>query len=725
MTLSYRPPNLSSNAVEALEPRRLLDGDLPARVEVNLNGDWRFIKQPMPAASAKLYDDSSWSRVNLPHTYNALDGQDGGNDYFRGETWYRKRYRLPEVLAGRQYYLRFEGVGHSAEVWVNGAKAGEHKGAFSAFVFDLNPFVKVARANYIAVKVSNADDRTLAPRKPDWTVAGGIYRDVKLIAMDTAHVDPTDYASPGVYLTQSNVGASSATVSARTLLRNSGAKPRKFDVITTILDADGAAVTSQTTRVRLDPRSRAPLKQTLTVTSPKLWDGVRNPYLYTARVELRNVEAAALDAVTQPLGLRSFKVDPANGLTLNGRYYDLRGVAMHQDWLNKGPAVGDAHRKQDVDLAREVGSTGLRLAHYQHDDYTYQLADEHGLVVWAEVPVYGAISYDATAAYTETSRRQLVELIRQNYNHPSILFWSIGNELENDEASRQVLANLNALAKAEDSGRLTTYASKFTDRAINYMAETTGLNRYDGWYAGDVQYFGAALDQVHRNRPDVAIGLSEYGVGGSPFQHVNDPNPSRPAETATRFHPEQYLNVFHEKAWSQIAAKKYLWSKFVWSLTDFASDARWEGQDTGRVDKGLVTYDRKTKKDAFYFYKANWTNTPVLYITSRRYTDRDEATTEVKVYSNLDSVELRLNGKLIGTNSSKSYGVFRWSDVTLQAGQNLLEVRSAKNGKTYTDSVTWTYTPAAASASNTIAAPPPAPFSPFADRSVVDELQLV
>lgn len=709
----------TASVVERLEARQLL-ADVTPRIEVNLNGDWRFIKQDIPAASAKLYDDSAWNKVNLPHTYNAYDGQDGGNDYFRGETWYRKRYRIPETLGGRQYYLRFEGVGHSAEVWVNGAKAGEHKGAYGAFLFDLNPFVKVARANYIAVKVSNADDTTLAPRKADWTVAGGIYRDVRLIAVDTAHVDPTDYASPGVYLTQSNVSSSSATVSARTLLRNSGAKARKFDVITTVLDREGSPVATQTTRVKLAGRSRAPLKQTITIDTPTLWDGVRNPYLYTVRTELRNTENTPLDAVTQKLGLRYFKVDPNNGLTLNGRYYDLRGVAMHQDWFSKGPAVSDANRKTDVDLAREIGSTGLRLAHYQHDDYTYQLADEYGLVVWAEVPVYATVSYGALGAFTETSRQQLIELIRQNYNHPSILFWSIGNELENDAASRDVLANLNALAKVEDPTRLTTYASKFTDRAINYMAETTGLNRYDGWYTGDVQYFGGALSEVHARQPTVAIGLSEYGVGASPFQHVNDPNPGRPENTATNFHPEQYLNVFHEKAWSQIASRKFLWCKFVWSLTDFASDARWEGMDPGRVDKGLVTYDRKVKKDAFYFYKANWTTTPVLYLTSRRYTNRVDPTTEIKVYSNLDWVELKINGQVIASSNARDFSVFRFTQVPLTPGQNLVEVRSVKNGKTYTDSATWTYTP---QTSRPGAIPPPA-ATPFAVRSIADEIEL-
>lgn len=676
------------SSIEQLEPRQLL-----SRTVLDLNGGWKFIKSDVAGASARVFDDSSWTDVKLPHTYNAQDAQDGGDNYWRGDTWYRRRWRAPEALAGRQMYLRFEGVGHSAEVWVNGARVGEHAGAFGAFVFDLNPYVKVARANYIAVRVSNAESADLAPVEDDWNLAGGIYRDVTIWATDTAHIDPLDHAAPGAYFTQKSVSSSSAEVQARTLLRNTGGKARKFDVITSILDAGGNVVERQTTRVDLGRKSTATLNQSLTIGNPKLWDGVRNPYLYTARTELRNVESTLLDSMTQKIGIRTFSVDANNGLTLNGRYYDLRGVAMHQDRLNRGPAITDADRTEDVNLALEIGSTGLRLSHYQHDQTTYELANQKGLVVWAEVPVYDKIS--ATPGFEASAKLQLTELIRQNYNHPAIFFWALGNELDDDAPSRALLSRLNTLAKAEDPSRLTTYASNYTDRAINYSADLTGLNRYDGWYSGEVDFFGAALNNVHRAKPNVAIGLSEYGVGGSVFHHINDPNPTRPPETRTDFHPEQYLNVFHEKAWSQIAGKKWLWSKFIWQLADSASDWRGEGDQHGRVDKGLLTYDRKTKKDVFYFYKANWTSNPVLYITSRRYTERVDPTTEVKIYSNLDSVELKINGVVIGTNTNKTVSTFKWSSVPLQPGENLVEVRATKNGQTYTDSVTWTYTPTA------------------------------
>jgi len=689
-------------SIEKLEPRQLLAA--AGREVFDLNGGWKFVKSDVPAASAKVFDDSGWQDIKVPHTYNGLDAQDGGDDYFRAATWYRRRWRAPDSTAGKQMYLRFEGVGQTAEVYVNGALAGKHEGAFSAFVFDLNPFVKVSRANYIAVRVSNALNQNIAPVEDDWNIAGGIYRDVTIFASDTAHIDPTDFGAPGAYFTPRSATSVAASFGAETLLRNTGGKARKVDVVTSILNASGSVVETQTTRVNLTRKSAVTLNQTLTIDNPKFWDGVRNPYLYTARTELRNTENTLLDTITQKIGVRTFSVDANNGLTLNGKYYDLRGVAFHSDRPGKSHAVTDAERLQDFNLTLEIGSTGVRLAHYQHDQTTYDLTDQKGLVVWAEIPVYGHIS--TTSGYENNAKQQLTELIRQNYNHPSILFWSLGNEVDDNAPTRTLLGKLNTLAKAEDPSRLTTYASNFTDKPVNYVADLTGLNRYDGWYSGEVDFFGAALNNVHRAKPNVAIGLTEYGVGGSIYHHINDPNPKRPASTRTPFHPEQYLNVFHEKAWSQIAGKKWLWSKFIWSLADFASDARGEGDTNGRVDKGLLTYDRQTKKDAFYFYKANWTATPVLYITSRRYTERTDATTELKIYSNLDAVELKLNGEVVSTNSTKSFGVFKWSNVALSAGDNVVQVKATKNGQTYTDTVTWTYTPTAGRAA---ALAPPVP----------------
>jgi beta-galactosidase len=682
--------SLSHQHIEHLEPRQLLAG---GRETFDLNGGWKFIKSDVPAAAAKLYNDSSWADVKVPHTYNGTDAQDGGANYFRGATWYRRRWRAPESTAGRQMYLRFEGVGQTAEVYVNGALAGKHEGAYAAFLFDLNPFVKVARANYIAVRVSNALNQNIAPVDEDWNIAGGIYRDVSIFTTDTAHVDPTDHAAAGAYFTQKTSTASAAAFSARTLLRNTGGKLRKFDVITSILDAGGNVVESQKTRVNLLRKSTATLNQTLTIDNPKLWDGVRSPYLYTARTELRNTENTLLDSISQKIGVRTFSVHVDNGLTLNGKYYDLKGVAFHSDRPGKSHAVTDADRREDVNLAVEVGSTGLRLGHYQHDQTTYQLANEKGLVVWAEIPIYGEIS--TTQGFENNAKLQLTELIRQNYNHPSIFFWSVGNELEDDAPTQQLITKLDALANAEDPARPSTYATNYSNRAVNRITDTTGFNRYDGWYSGEADFFGSALSLIRRNHPGVKIALSEFGAGGSIFHHINDPNPTRPAETRNPFHPEQYLNVFHEKAWSQVANFKWLWGKFVWALADFASDRRGEGDANGRVDKGLVTYDRKTKKDAFYFYKANWTNSPVLHITSRRYVERTDAQTEVKIYSNFDAVELKLNGQVVSTNTSKSFSVFKWSNISLQPGDNVVQVKATRNGQTFTDTVTWTYTPPA------------------------------
>jgi beta-galactosidase len=392
------------------------------------------------------------------------------------------------------------------------------------------------------------------------------------------------------------------------------------------------------------------------------------------------------DVVTERLGLRSFAVDANTGFSLNGQHLSLHGVNRHQDRLNLGWAVGDAEHTQDFDLMDEMGVNALRTAHYQQDQKVYNLADERGYVVWAEIPLVNSITN--SSAFTANATQQLHELIKQNYNHPSIVFWGIGNEQGSDDTATNALLNtLAGVVNTDDTDRLSTYAhnGSITSGLVNHT-EVNGYNRYSGWYSGAYTDFGPFCDDLHSRQPTRKIGISEYGAGASIIQHQE--NPPKPVP-ASNFHPEEYQALLHESHWSQIRTRPYLWGTFLWNMFDFAADARNEGDTAGRNDKGMVTYDRLTRKDAFFWYKANWTSTPFVYITSRRWTSRTAATTTIKVYGNVDSVTLRLNGVALGAAKTSTNHIYSWANVTLAHGANTIQATGTVGTTTYTDTVTW------------------------------------
>ena len=667
------------------------------RVRLELNPDWKFFKGRATGAHKVDFDASGWTSLDLPHTWNNLDGQDGGNDYYRGVGWYRKQYTVPATYAGRKFYLEFLGANLVTYVWVNGRYLGQHRGGYAAFRFDATRHIKVGEANVIAVKVKNSNNPFIAPLSGDFTFCGGLYRDVRLLVTDPLQIQTLDFGGPGVYLTQANVSSSSADLKILTKAQNNDRSARDAIVRTSIVDRDNTVVRVLETPRTLAPHSSIEVEQSATIANPHLWNGKQDPYLYRVYVELVS-GGSTTDCVEQPLGFRSFYVDADAGFHLNGQYLNLYGVNHHEDRLDKGRAISNADRDEDFGFIEELGATAVRLAHYQHADYSYSICDRLGLIVWAEIPLIDRISLLewvlGTEAFANNTKQQLTELIRQNYNHPSIAFWGIGNEqrLSNDETN-DLLEDLAQLVASEDPNRLSTYAHCCTSDTggLTKRTDIIGYNKYFGWYYFQRDDFANWADELHAKKPQKKIGVSEYGAGGSINQHTD--NPKKPLIPFGSNHPEEYLSLIHESHWLAMKTREFLWGKFMWVMFDFASDSRDEGDTAGRNDKGLVTIDRQVKKDAFFWYKANWRNWSdpggkVVHITSRRFTPRPEATIEVKVYSNADEVELLVNGQSEGTKTN-SDRLFVWQFVSLSGGNNVVEAIGRKGGETLKDTVNW------------------------------------
>ncbi|MEU7874667.1 glycoside hydrolase family 2 TIM barrel-domain containing protein [Dactylosporangium sp. NPDC049140] len=659
-----------------------------ARQRVDLNAGWKFVKRDVAGAEAPGFDDSAWSSVTVPHTWNADDAGDGGGDYYRGTGWYRRHYTVPAALAGKMLFLQFAGADQVADVWVNGTYLGVHRGGYSRFRFDATAALGVGRDNVIAVRVSNAANPDIPPLQADYSFDGGIYRNVSLWAVDPLNIRMLDNAGPGVYVRQRSISGTAAAVEVTTKFWNNFTASRSIRVRTVVTDAGGVVVADQSAAAQNFAAATGGITvQSVTIPAPHRWNGTADPYLYRVNVEL--VDAATgrvADVVTEPLGLRTYAVDAATGFSLNGQHLALHGVDLHQDRAGKGWAINDADHTEDLTLIRDMGANAVRMAHYQHDQKDYDLADQMGLVVWAEIPVVDLNT--ASAAFVANAEQQLRELIRQNYNHPSIVFWGIGNEQRTDNAAtNSLLDRLAGLADTEDPDRISTYASCCVadGSAVAGHAETTGYNKYYGWYDGTTSDLGGWADARHAANPAQKIALSEYGAGANVTQHAL--NPAKP-QTDGQWHPEEYQSLLHEASWKQLAARPYIWGTFVWNMFDFASDGRSEGAQPGINDKGLVTRDRLVRKDAYYWYKANWASTPTLYITSRRWTQRTDASTEIKVYSNAPTVTATLNGASLGSRSSTDR-IFKWTGVTLRPGDNTVTVTATVNGTAQTDTVTW------------------------------------
>ena len=661
----------------------------PAREETRLDSDWRFKKGDVTDAEKPGFNDSDWETISIPHNWGWEEAQQGKN-YYRGPGWYRHELNLT-TQPHRRYFIRFEAAGSQAEVFLDGRSLGTHRGAFGAFCFELTRALSPTGTNVLAVRASNAADPDLAPLSGDFCVFGGLYRPVHVIETGEENFTLTDHGSPGVAWLQTSVTEDQALLDVTAQISNGARTNRSLTLVASVLDVDGNRVASAEQPVTLVASVTAPYSLRVTVPKPHLWNGRKDPYLYRSVVELRSADGTVLDSVEQPLGLRFFSVDPDRGFFLNGRPYHLHGVNRHQDRQDKGWAISEADQDEDMRMIFEMGCTVIRCAHYQHSDYFYSLCDEAGILVWAELSQVDRIG--ASDAFAENSRSQWLDLIRQNLNHPSIFAWSFFNELRpgNPDPHRE-LQDLNVLAHGEDPTR-PTIAATCTPRwpQMNKIPDLLGWNIYPGWYPewGPLSDF-AAVEKYRQTSRHGGLCISEYGAGANIQQHEQNPKAPR---ADGQWHPEEYQAVLHEAAWAALEKRPYVWGTFVWNMFDFTSYWRHEGGVLGRNDKGLVTYDRQVKKDAFYFYKANWSEEPTLYITSRRDTARTNAVTDVKIYSNAGEVELLLNGASQGKRANAVNGVFLWKGVTLRPGENRVAARAERNGQSLNDECSWKLTP--------------------------------
>ena len=609
---------------------------------LSLNEGWQFSKD----CSATAHNESVVS-VNLPHTWNATDGQDGGNDYFRGSCLYTKKLVKSELPEADQYYLEIQGANSSADVYVNGEHKAHHDGGYSTWRVNLTD--SIGEECEVAIVVDNSPNETVYPQMADFTFYGGLYRNVNLIAVSSTHFDLDYYGGPGIKVTPSVDG----NVEVEVFVTD---KQDGDEVKYTVTDKEG--------NVACELQSSENLAN-LTIENVHLWHGRRDPYLYTAKAELvRGGEV--IDDVSARFGVRSFRVDPENGFILNGEEYPLRGVSRHQDRLGVGNALLPEHHEEDIALIMEVGATTIRLAHYQHDQYFYDLCDENGLVIWAEIPY---ISKHMPTG-RENTISQMKELVTQNYNHPSIVVWGLSNEITISGSTPDLLENhkiLNDMVHEMDKTRLTTIAAvsmaKVDDPYI-HISDLVSYNHYFGWYGGETSMNGPWFDNFHAKYPNTPIGCSEYGCEALNWHS------SKPFQGD---YTEEYQSYYHEELIKQLFTRKYIWATHVWNMFDFGADARAEGGENGQNHKGLVTMDRKYKKDSFYAYKA-WLRSPedapFVHLCSKRYIDRVEDVTKVTVYSNLPEVELFVNGESVGKKTAEDH--FFYFDVP-NVGETKLE----------------------------------------------------
>ena len=587
------------------------------RYITNFNSDWEF----------SLHSDDNWEKVTLPHTWNNLDGQDGGNDYYRGKCTYRKTILKKDLPLGEEHYLEINGANLSSVVYLNGEKLKSHDGGYSTYRVRLKD---LRDENTLEVTVDNSPSDRVYPQTADFTFYGGLYRDVRLISLPSSHFSLENLGTPGIKATPDVKGTLDVEVEV----------DGDYDsILYTLLDREGKVVTEENSRET---------KVTLSVSSPHLWNGRKDPYLYYIKAELLKGEER-LDEVGSEIGFRSFRIDPERGFILNGEEYPLRGVSRHQDRKDKGNAISKEDHEEDMAQIMEVGANTIRLAHYQHDQYFYHLCDKNGIVVWAEIPY---ISQHMSQG-RENTISQMKELITQNYNHPSIVVWGLSNEITmGDPKDPDMLENhriLNDLCHTMDKTRLTTSAMLTVcgiDEEIVHISDVVSYNHYFGWYGGEVSMNGPWFDAFHKKYPNKPIGCSEYGCEALNW------HTSRPMQGD---YTEEYQAYYHEEMIKQFFSRKYLWATHVWNMFDFGADARAEGGENGQNHKGLVTIDRKYKKDAFYAYKAWLSEEKFIHIASKRYVDRTEDITNVTVYSNLPEITLFLNGEKFETKTAEDH----------------------------------------------------------------------
>lgn len=614
----------------------------------NFNTKWAFSKE---ASEAPKVMPDKWYWVSLPHTWNDIDGQDGGNDLYRGTAYYAKELEKIDLPKADKYYLEFNGANSSATVYVNGKKLAHHDGGYSTWRVNITDVLE--DKNLFVVEVDNAQNDRVYPQNADFTFYGGLYRNVNILALNNSHFDVEYYGGPGIKVTPEVIDTN-AKVDVEVFTTNTMENQK---LVYILKDQEGNIIEQKETNA-------SETLVTFEIENVHLWHGKKDPYLYSVEVLLKQ-DDEVLDNVSTRFGCRTFKIDPELGFILNGEEYPLRGVSRHQDRWGIGNALLPEHHEEDMDMICELGATTIRLAHYQHDQYFYDLCDERGLVIWAEIPYISTHMPNGR----ENTISQMKELITQNYNHPSIVVWGLSNEItmsgESTEDLRENHIILNDLVHDMDKTRLTTIACVSMcsmDDPYVQIPDVVSYNHYFGWYGGDTSMNGPWFDEFHAKYPNIPIGCSEYGCEALDW-HTSNPDQGD--------YTEEYQAYYHEELIKQFFTRKYMWATHVWNMFDFGADARNEGGENGQNHKGLVTFDRKYKKDAFYAYKAWLSDEPFVHICGKRYVDRVEETTKVTVYSNQPEVELFANGVSLGKQTSPEHFFYfevpNMGETTLEA----------------------------------------------------------
>lgn len=663
------------------------------RKDILLNDGWKVKAIEFSQRGAKSEE------VTLPHTWNALY-EAGTHRYERTAKAYERNLNVTEKMLDGRLWLYFEGVNTVATVFVNKRSVGEHKGGYTAFCLEITDKVKIGD-NLIEVWVSNAFRTDVLPLSGDFNVYGGIHRPVHLILTGKDCIRPDYYASPGVFVRQDKVSRERAELTVTTMLsagyvaEDAGMKDgisSKMSLLTTMYDAQGRVVAETSSPVTSDS-----MNHKIVIDRPHLWNGRKSPYRYRVTVTLKSDDDIS-DEVSVLTGLRYFNVDNRRGFFLNGEHYDLHGVNRHEDFQGVGSALGADEYKKDIELLCELGATAVRLAHYPHGESMIDMADSCGFVLWSEIPLCGPGGYLFTGylnSAAENASQSMREMILQKYNHPSICFWGLFNELLKDNGQMREyddpvpeVRRLNDLAHRLDPSRLTAFATCVDHNEYKGCADLMAWNRYFSWKTAEPEA-ASFFDDAAATAFPTPMGVSEYGRGGAIMQHA-DPKYSDTYSFKSNYHPEEYQTLCHEGYWAALKERDFLWIKTVWQFSDTQSTIKNEGDHPGRNDKGLVTYDRETRKDAFYFYKANWNPDPMVHLCSKRFTRRTHAVTDVRVYTTMPEVTLYVNGKRIAKLKTDDMHRAVFTDVTLREGDNKILVEAGKGNKRLSDSAVWT-----------------------------------
>ncbi|WP_288358771.1 glycoside hydrolase family 2 TIM barrel-domain containing protein [uncultured Bacteroides sp.] len=664
---------------------------MSAREVTLFNDGWEFKKGPFSkeAMQAAVKWNAGWQEVTLPHTWNADDMQKKVSAFYEGVGYYRKKCIFPESMKGKRLFLRFEGVGSCAEVYVNGYLTGTHKGAYSAFVCEIGSQVKFGEENEIIVKADNTARPDVIPvNHVLFGVYGGIYRPVWLVITEPCGIVVNDCASSGVYITQKNVSKQSAEVNVKVKVDNATLAPVPLVLENVIYDGSGKLVKKHNQAFELTSQGVQSYSSQFKLSNPHLWQGREDPYLYKVVSRLLQ-NGRVLDEVVQPLGLRKYEVVAGKGFFLNGKKYPMYGVTRHQDWWGLGSAL--TNKEHDFDLAQimDIGATTVRFAHYQQSDYIYSRCDTLGLVIWAEIPFVNRV----TGQEWDNAHQQMRELVRQSFNHPSIYVWGIHNEVYHPHGYTAALTqSVHDLCKLEDPDRYTVSVNGYGNvgHPVNQNADIQGMNRYFGWYERKIQDIKPWIEKMEKEYPWQRLMLTEYGADANIAHQTEILGDA--LNWTSPFYPETFQTKTHEYQWSVIAQHPYITASYLWNMFDFAVPTSKRGSVDARNMKGMMTFDRKIKKDSYFWYKANWSKEPVLYMTQRRNVLRERKETSVTVYSNIGTPKVYLNDReLSGIRKGYTDVHYVFDKVLLNDGKNVLRAVVTWQGREYVDEMEWEY----------------------------------